>query len=47
MELLYSQFEGDLGGFKWIKDEYVEKYFDRWNRIRKINNAFVEEVQVR
>lgn len=43
----YSQFEGDLGGFKWIKDEYVEKYYDRWNSIRKINNAFVEEIELR
>lgn len=43
----YSQFEEDKTIFNWIKDEYVEKYFDRWNRIRKINNAFVEEVELR
>jgi len=43
----YSQFEDDKSIINWIKDEYVDKYYDRWNSIRKINNAFVEEVQVR
>lgn len=43
----YSQFEDDRLGFRWIKDEYVEKYFDRWNSISRINNAFIEEIELR
>lgn len=43
----YSQFEDDKSIINWIKDEYVDKYFDRWNRIRGINNAYMEAVELR
>jgi len=43
----YSQFEDDKSIINWIKDEYVDKYYDRWNSIHKINNAFIEEVELR
>jgi len=43
----YSKFEEDRFGFRWIKDEYVEKYYDRWHSIHKINNAFIEEIELR
>lgn len=43
----YSQFEEDKFGYRWIKDEYVEKYYDRWYSLYKINNAYIEEVELR
>jgi len=43
----YSQFEYDMGGFKWIKDEYVESHYTRWNQIRKINRCYWEEIEIR
>lgn len=43
----YSQYEGNNYNFPWIKDEYLEQYYDRWNSLRGINNAFVEEIELR
>ena len=44
----YKQFEGDSGcGFKWIKDEYVEKHFNRWNSLRNINKCYWIEIDAR
>jgi hypothetical protein len=40
----YSQFTGDND---WIKNEYIEKYYDRWHMIRNINRCFIDEVEVR
>lgn len=41
----YSQFEDDRFGFRWIKDEYVEKYYDRWYSLYKTNKAFIQEIE--
>lgn len=43
----YSQFEDNKMGFKWIKEEYIEQHYDRWNTLRNINKCFWEEVEVR
>lgn len=43
----FHQFEETKYGFNWIKDEYVERYFDRWNSLRCINDCFYEEIEVR
>ena len=43
----YSQFEDDKSTINWIKDEYVEKYYDRWYSLYKTNNSFIEEVELR
>ena len=42
-----SKFEENKFGYRWIKDEYVEKYYDRWYSLYKTNNAFIEEVELR
>ena len=43
----YSQFENSDNGFKWIKDQHIEKHFDRWDRLRNITKCYYEEVSVR
>jgi hypothetical protein len=48
----YFQFEEDLVPNcdecrKWIKDEYIDQYFDRWIAFRDINEAFLEEIELR
>ena len=43
----YSQFEENELGFKWIKDEYVEQHFNRWDCLRNINNCYYQEITVR
>jgi hypothetical protein len=43
----YSQFEHNDMGFNWIKEEYVEQHFQRWNCLRYITNCYYEEVNVR
>lgn len=43
----YRQFEGKEMGFNWIKQEHVEKHFDRWNAINNISEAYYEEIPVR
>lgn len=43
----YKQFETDNFGVKWIADEHVEKYFDRWISLRNITKCYYEEVPFR
>lgn len=43
----YSQFESDRYGFKWIDEQYVDRYYDRWSSLKKINQASYSEVEVR
>jgi len=43
----YEQFEEDKCGMKWIKDEYVEQHFNRWNSLKNINNCYWQEIEVR
>lgn len=42
----YSQYEDD-NMFGWIKQEYVEKYFNRWHKLKEINKAFYQEIEIR
>ena len=30
----------------WLKDEHIQ-YFDRWNKLKNINTAYWEEIEVR
>jgi hypothetical protein len=44
----YSQFEEDKYGImKWLKEDYTEQYFYRWNSLRNITKCYYEEVPVR
>ena len=40
----YKKYEYSFG---WIKDEYITKHFERWNLLRKINEAYFEETEIR
>jgi hypothetical protein len=40
----YSKYNGD---YRWIKDEYVEKYFNRWYMLHELNNCTYEEINIR
>ena len=43
----YKQYESKELGMTWIKDEYVEKHFNRWDSLKMINNCYWEEIEVR
>lgn len=43
----YSQFEVNRCGIKWIDEQYLDKYFDRWNFLRNINKASYIEINLR
>lgn len=43
----YSQFEDNRIGIKWIKEEYIEKYYNRWSSIKAVNRFYWEEIEVR
>lgn len=43
----YEQFETDEYGMKWIADEYVEKYFHRWNSLQNITKCYYEQISFR
>jgi|GEM_PF-1730107 len=43
----YKQFERKELGMTWIKDEYVEQHFNRWNSLRNINNCYWNEIEFR
>ena len=44
----YSQFEGDkYGGMKWIKDEHIEKHYQRWASLRRINKCYCYDIEIR
>lgn len=43
----YSQFEKDIAGFKWIKEEFVDSHYHRWNQIRRINRCYWKEIEIR
>lgn len=45
-KLYYSQFESNDYGFNWIKDEYVEKHFYRWNSLREIGRCYYTEILI-
>jgi len=43
----YSQFESKELGITWIKDEYVEQHFNRWNSLGNIDNCYWNEIELR
>lgn len=43
----YSQFEEDRYGMKWIKKEHIDKYFDKWYKVRDIGRCSYYEVKLR
>jgi hypothetical protein len=43
----YSQYEDNKFGFKWIKDEFVNQYFNRWNNLNQLTKCYYEEIPVR
>lgn len=43
----YSQFEEIKSGINWIKKEFVETKYNRWNYLRELNGCFWEEVKIR
>lgn len=40
----YSKYNGD---YRWIKDEFVDKYFPRWYMLHELNDCFYKEIEVR
>jgi len=40
----YKQYENPDG---WIKDEYVEKYFDRWYCLKDVKECYVKILELR
>jgi len=43
----YKQFEGKELGWNWIKEEYVEQHFNRWNSLQNIKNCYWSEIEFR
>lgn len=43
----YSQFEIKDCGMTWIKEEYIDQYFQRWYSLREIDKCFFESVELR
>lgn len=43
----YSQYEDRTSGITWIKDVYVNKYFERWYKISEISNCFYDKIELR
>lgn len=44
----YSQYETkNYGYFKWIGDEYVDLYFNRWHFLKSVNKANYYEIELR
>ncbi len=47
MKEYYGQYETDEFGRKWLADEHIEKFFERWYTIRDITKCYYEEVSFR
>lgn len=43
----YKQYERDDLIMKWIKDEYLDLYFDRWDKLRNIDKCYWNEMELR
>ena len=43
----YDKYCHDYLGIRWIKEEYVEKHYERWSLLQNINNAYYEEIEIR
>lgn len=43
----YKQFETKHCGITWIKEEYIDKYFQRWYSLQEIDRCFFESIELR
>jgi len=43
----YNQFESKELGMNWIKEEYVEQHFNRWDSLQNINSCYWSEIEFR
>ena len=43
----YTIYGEEKLGRLYLKEEYVEKYFDRWYKIMDIHECFIEELEIR
>jgi len=43
----YSNFEEDDFGFIWLKEEYINKHFKNWNKIKNINECYCQKIELR
>ena len=43
----YKQFESKELGMNWIKEEYVEQHFNRWDSLQNINSCYWSEIEFR
>lgn len=43
----FSQFESSEYGIRWLKKEYEESHFTRWDRVRNINKCYWDEIEAR
>ena len=43
----YKQYETNEVGISWLKEEHVQKYFDRWYELRQVNYCYWEQIELR
>ena len=43
----YKKYEVKEHGMNWIKDDYAEQHFNRWNALRNINKCYWDEIELR
>lgn len=43
----YKQYEDNNRGINWISDKYIDKYFERWYNLGKLNKCYYEEIILR
>ena len=43
----YKQYEDKKFGMDWIKEEYIEQHFNRWNSLRNITKCDWSEIELR
>jgi hypothetical protein len=43
----YSQYEYNVCGMKWIKDECITQHYNRWHKLREYSKCYWEEIEHR
>lgn len=44
----YKKYEENSGtSHAWIKDEFVNEYFDRWYQLNNVDHCYWEEIELR
>lgn len=46
-KMYYTKYEDNKYGFSYIKDEYINAYYDRWHVLNNTNKAWFEEIENR